>query len=126
MSDLRSCFREPIPEIAIAAQYLDAAVTAHLKGKHEQAATLIKRSDMPIIRDWTESIWGKNSPYVSSGGFSGAAPVLTKEQRVAARMPNALEKKKLMNGMLSIAVFAAPPSFAKKSVRNWQFSTRNL
>ncbi|WP_197467357.1 HNH endonuclease [Thalassospira xiamenensis] len=95
MSDLRPCFREPIPEIAIAAQYLDAAVTAHLKGEHEQAATLIKRADMPVIRDWTESIWGKNSPYVSSGRISGAAPVLTKEQRVAARMPNALEKKHL-------------------------------
>jgi len=59
----RICLREPVPEIADAARYLDAAVTAHLAGHFDVAATLIRLADIPAIREWTESLWGKNSPF---------------------------------------------------------------
>jgi hypothetical protein len=61
---LLSCFREPIPEIAEAAQHLDAAVSAHLAGDTALAEQLIRLADLPALRDWTESILGKKSPYV--------------------------------------------------------------
>lgn len=95
MQVLRSCFREPIPEIADAARYLDAAVSAHLSGEVETAEHLILMANMPIIREWTESIWGKGSPYVMYRQVLHAPPILPKNQRIEARMPNADEKAKL-------------------------------
>jgi 5-methylcytosine-specific restriction endonuclease McrA len=61
---LRRCLRDPIPEIADAAQHLDDAVSAHLAGRFALAKELIRAADMNEIRQWTESVWGKNSPYV--------------------------------------------------------------
>jgi len=58
----RTCLRDPIPEIADAARYLDEAVTAHLNGRTDDARSLIRRADMPELREWTESLWGGNSP----------------------------------------------------------------
>ena len=60
----RRCLRDSIPEIADAARYLDAAVSAHHAGRPDLADTLIRLADIPMIREWTESLWGKNSPYV--------------------------------------------------------------
>jgi hypothetical protein len=34
-TNLRTCLRDPIPEIFDAARYLDEAVTAHLRGRSE-------------------------------------------------------------------------------------------
>ena len=50
---------------------------------------------MPAIRDWTESIWGNNSPHVKYRPVEGTPPVIPKEQRVKARMPTAAEKHDL-------------------------------
>jgi hypothetical protein len=61
---LRTCFRNPIPEIQEAAGYLDGAVSAHLAGDATLADFLIGKADIPAIREWTESIWGAASPYV--------------------------------------------------------------
>ena len=60
----RLCLRQPIPEIADAARYFDAAVSAHLAGHHQLADSLIRLANMPVIREWTESLWGTASPYV--------------------------------------------------------------
>ena len=60
----RRCFRDSIPEIEQAALLLDTAVSAHLSGNCIEAAELICRADIDAIRQWTESLWGKNSPYV--------------------------------------------------------------
>lgn len=94
---LKSCFRHPIPEIYDAAKYLDAAVSAHLAGNKKMAESLIKLADMPVIREWTESIWGKASPYVKFREVPDSAPKLDKEQRVKVRMPNKSEKEALHN-----------------------------
>jgi hypothetical protein len=93
---LRICLRDPIPEIAEAARYLDEAVSAHLAGRSDLAEELIRRSDMPEIREWTESLWGKNSPYVKFRAISNAPPTISREQRLALRMPTSTEKQALL------------------------------
>ena len=69
---LRTCLRESIPEIFEAAKYLDDAVSAHLGGRRDVADDLIRRSNMPVIREWVESIWGKNSAYVQYRAVAGS------------------------------------------------------
>ena len=83
----RLCFRETIPEIAEAAQFLDAAVSAHLRGRSDLAEELIRLADMAEIREWTESIWGSKSPYVQFREVPNSHPHLSKEERVKVRMP---------------------------------------
>src|ERR1700676_1705758 len=89
------CLREPIPEIADAARYLDEAVSAHLIGRSNLAEELIRLADMSAIREWTESLWGSNSPFVVYRTVSGAPPSLPREQRVK-RMPTSTEKRYLL------------------------------
>lgn len=61
--DRRTCLREPIPEIILAAKLLDAAVSAHLCGEKELAAYLIGKADIPAIGDWAYSVRGKFTEY---------------------------------------------------------------
>jgi hypothetical protein len=92
---LRTCLRDPIPEIAEAAQLLHDAVQAHQTGNARRAHELILRSNLPVIREWTESLWGSNSPYVRYRPVENAPPSLPKEQRVKLRMPTTAEKQSL-------------------------------
>ncbi len=92
----RLCLREPIHEIATAARYLDEAVSAHLNGRRDLADDLIRRADMPAIREWTESLWGSNSPYVKYRSIANAPPSVRREQRVTLRMPTTEEKQALL------------------------------
>jgi 5-methylcytosine-specific restriction endonuclease McrA len=91
----RFCLRVPIPEIADAACFLDEAVSAHLIGQAKLAEDLIRCADMPAIREWTESLWGSNSPYVRYRPISDAPPSLPKEHRIKVRMPTSVEKRDL-------------------------------
>jgi 5-methylcytosine-specific restriction endonuclease McrA len=88
-NSFRTCLREPIPEIADAARYLDTAVTAHLTGDSDLAATLIRLADMPAIREWTESLWGKNSPFVK---IVKPSDVTHTHPTPRKRQPTAIEK----------------------------------
>src|SRR5437868_5953827 len=94
-SAFRSCFREPIPEIMDAARYLDAAVSAYLQSHMQTAEELIRRADMPVIRQWTESIWGKGSAYVQHRAVPKPPLSLAGNARVKARMPTTAEKQAL-------------------------------
>lgn len=67
----RRCFRDPISEIAETARLLDAAVTAHLIGRRDVAEELIRLADMPVLRDYTESLWGAKSPHVQYRAVAG-------------------------------------------------------
>ncbi|MCO5411113.1 HNH endonuclease [Ralstonia mojiangensis] len=91
----RQCLREPIPEIFDAARYLDAAVSAHLAGHRDLADQLIRLADMPPIREWTESIWGAQSPHVQLRPQIDAPPHLPADQRTKLRMPTLAEKRQL-------------------------------
>ena len=84
---LRTCLRDPIPEIEEAAHHLDAAVSAHLAGQSQLAGELIRLADMPAIRGWTESLWGGNSPYVVLRAVSDAPISQPNDKRVKERMP---------------------------------------
>jgi len=91
----RLCLREPISEIADAARYLDEAVSAHHAGRTDLAESLIRLADMPVIWEWTESIWGANSLYVQYREINGAPPTLPEDQRDKKREPTNLDKQLL-------------------------------
>uniref|UniRef100_B8HMF3 HNH endonuclease n=1 Tax=Cyanothece sp. (strain PCC 7425 / ATCC 29141) TaxID=395961 RepID=B8HMF3_CYAP4 len=90
----RYCLREPIPEIAEAAALLNEAVNAHLAGNSQLAEKLIRQADMPLIRDWTESIWGSKSPYIQYRVVPDQPEILPKDRRTK-RMPSSAEKQTL-------------------------------
>ena len=91
----RLSLRAPIPELADAARYLDAAVSAHLAGRTDLAESLIRLADMPVIREWTESLWGTASPHIQYRVIAGAPPSLPHDQRIKVRMPTTAEKQLL-------------------------------
>lgn len=90
----RPCLREPIPEIWDAARLLDAAVVAHFEGCPELVTSLIEMANMPAIREWTNSLWGKGSPYRQFRG-EGPEPRIPKKERRHLRMPDGNLKKLL-------------------------------
>jgi hypothetical protein len=92
---LRPCLRTPIPELFEAAQFLDEAATAHLAGDIRIAAALIGCADMPAIRAWTESIWGKGSPYLLRRFLGAASDSLPVAECEKMRMPNTALRKLL-------------------------------
>ncbi len=68
MIEHRRCFRDPIPEIYESAELLNKALIFHLKNETRKTKELLLKADMPMIRDWTESIWGAKSPYIKIMG----------------------------------------------------------
>ena len=89
----RRCLREPVAEIFDAAKYLDDAVSAHLEGRRDVADELIRRANMPAIREWVESIWGKNTGFLPKGASVGS---IAKHLRVKERMPTPAQKAELL------------------------------
>lgn len=92
---MRICLQDPIPQLFEAARFLDKAVSAHMAGKRDLAARLIRLADMREVREWTESLWGANSPHVLVREVSGGPKTLPKAERIPVRMPNASEKAAL-------------------------------
>ncbi len=115
---LRKCFREPIDEIFIASNYLDEAVNYHLIGNYQKTEQLILKADIPIIREWTESLWGKNSPYVNFRKIENAPPIFEKINRIENRMPNQDLKNKLIQRDGYNCVFCGIP-LIRSEVRNY-------
>ena len=94
-ASVRTCLRDPIAEIAEAARRLESAVQAHLNRNSKLACGLIRDTNLPVIREWTESLWGSNSPYVQYRPVQDAPPSIPKEQRIKLRMPTTAEKNAL-------------------------------
>jgi 5-methylcytosine-specific restriction endonuclease McrA len=92
---LPCCLRAPIPEIATAAKDLDSAVSAYLLGRFAEAEELIRGTNLASIREWTESLWGRNSPYIRLRLVPDAPTVLLRDQRIKVRMPTTEEKRRL-------------------------------
>lgn len=82
---LRTCLRDPIPEIVEAARYLDEAVSTHLAGKRDLADELIRRADIPAITEWSESLWGAGGPWTRPLPVENPAPFVPKDERVKPR-----------------------------------------
>jgi hypothetical protein len=57
----RTCFREPIPQIAEAAILLGQAADSHLADDRVHAGALIRQANIEALRDWTDSIWGRHN-----------------------------------------------------------------
>jgi hypothetical protein len=83
----RNCLRAPIPEISEASRLLDVATSEHLMGHAEVTAALIQQANMPVIREWAESLWGANSPYVPSHEAGAVPPVVNEHNVRFKRMP---------------------------------------
>ncbi len=116
-SYLRKCFREPIDEIFTASKYLDEAVNYHLIGDFQKAEQLIIKADLPLIREWTESLWGKNSPYINFKKILNSPPVFEKKDRIENRMPTQELKNKLIERDGYNCVFCGIP-LIRVEVRN--------
>jgi 5-methylcytosine-specific restriction endonuclease McrA len=73
---LRRCFREPVAELELAAGLLAEAARAHQAGNSLEASRRIVEADLPALREWTESLWGKASPWRRrvSCAVAGPAP----------------------------------------------------
>jgi 5-methylcytosine-specific restriction endonuclease McrA len=93
---LRTCLRDPIPEIFEAARYLDAAVSAHLAAKRALADELIRLADIPAITEWTEALWGVGGPWSRPLRVEEPAAFVPKDQRLKARMPAKAERCALL------------------------------
>lgn len=87
---LRQQISEPISQLADAARFLDAAVSAHLLGKSALAEDLIRSADICEIRSWTKSIWANSEIHLRNP--PDLASSLPKDQRVKVRMPTRAEK----------------------------------
>jgi hypothetical protein len=87
---LKHCLRDPIPEIAEAANLLDAAISAHCAGEHSRAEHLIRLADIPAIREWTEWLWGQTHIVKRLEASTLAKPV-----RVPKRNPTRAQERLL-------------------------------
>ncbi len=92
----RLCLREPIPEIERAAALLSAAAEAHLAGDRPRAAYLLLESNLPAVRAWTESLWGKRNLYVPGPKKRGPRAILLKDSRSSTRNATSQLKKTLI------------------------------
>ncbi len=94
---MRHCLREPIPEIFESARLLGAALNSHLEGDSAAAARHFIAANTPVVRDWAKSIMGKHrQDILQKRTVSNAPPILPKDKRVAARMPDSGERKALV------------------------------
>lgn len=59
----RPRLRETIPEIERAAVLMSKAAEGHLASDRQRAAGLLLESNLPAVRAWRESLWGKKSLY---------------------------------------------------------------
>lgn len=116
----RRCLREPIREIFDAARLLQTAVDAHLDGRRQEAAELIAATDLPVIREWTESLWGSKRAnpeqwrYLRRRKVEDPLPLLAKEQRVNARMPSTMEKRAIVGKFGLNCAFCGIPVISDK------------
>lgn len=87
-ADWRDCLRDPIPEIALAAKILDAAVTAHLCDQRDLAGLLIGKANLKVIGEWAFSLRGKSSVYNRSYFVEGSPSRIEAKERTQPRMPS--------------------------------------
>ena len=88
-----SCLCPPPPEFVRTVALLNAAAVAHLKGHRADAATWLNAANIPAIRAWTESLWGKASPFLHPRKIAGSPPYLAQDQRIPLRMPTAAQQR---------------------------------
>ena len=86
----RRCMREPIQEIFDVAALLDRAVDAHLRQDKKTAVQLLIETDLPAVREWTESLWGGKQKNPDQWRYHRWRPIPgldAPKQKVKDRMP---------------------------------------
>lgn len=91
-----NCLKEPIKEIFDAAQMLSEAVDYHLIGNEAMANALIVKANIPLIQEWTESIWGANGIYSDLVKKHRTPQTIPHKLRDVKRMPTKHEEKLLL------------------------------
>ncbi|MGH2508820.1 MAG: HNH endonuclease [Ktedonobacteraceae bacterium] len=86
----RTCISDPFPQVFDAARYLDAAVTAHLQGKHALTEELIRAADMPEIYKWLKPIGANCEAHLVHPPKKNQFAL-----RAKVRMPTAAEKQQI-------------------------------
>src|ERR1700742_1601011 len=87
----RRCMRDPIPDLWDVAALLDRATEAHLAGDYGRAEALLRESNRPVVRAWTESLWGSQRAnpdqwqYRRVRDVPASPPYLLKAERVPER-----------------------------------------
>jgi hypothetical protein len=98
----RDCLRAPIPEIFAAVELLSRAAGAHVAGDVELAKTCLRKANDPVVRSWTESLWGSSKANPDQQRYrrfrycANAPPYLSTESRPPDRMPNQTEKAEII------------------------------
>lgn len=72
----RTFLRQPIPEIATAAERLDRAAAAHLRGDRRTADELLRLANDKVVWKWLDEVWGKASPYNTPTCLLGRTPLI--------------------------------------------------
>lgn len=94
---MRRCLLAPPSAVFDAVRLLDSAADAHLAGDLIEADRLISAANIPAVRAWTEKLWGAIDPAIHRIPVDRPpGPLLSKEERVPARMPNAAERAQLL------------------------------
>ncbi len=84
----RSCFRDPVPELDVAAERLSAAADALLAGDESGAATLLRQAHVPALYDFVQSVAGQGwREHVHFREATGIPGIIEKPARVPLRMP---------------------------------------
>lgn len=92
--DLRTCLRPPIDDVAIAADYLNDAVTAHLEGRIGEVEDLLVQANIAAIKEWADSLIGKFDKY-NTPRFRLSTPPMVAATREKVRMPSSELKRML-------------------------------
>ena len=111
----RRCMREPLTALFKAAALLDRATDEHLRGDRIQAERLLAEADRPVVRAWTEMLWGSAAAnpeqwrYRRVRTVTGSPPYLSKADRVPVRMPSAIERAAVIERYGRHCVFCGIP-----------------
>jgi 5-methylcytosine-specific restriction endonuclease McrA len=90
----RTCFRQPIEEIGVAARLLRDAQVAHLDQRFNDASKLIQAANMAPVRAWTESVWGSAAQeVVQFRPIAGSAEKIPRGLLPRTRMPSTATMK---------------------------------
>ena len=98
MLEMRYSLAEPIPEVFSVANSLNMAVDAHLLGKRDEAAELLRRANCPKVWAYIDAGWGKGAKdRYKFLTVPDAAPRLPLADRPTPRMPTSAVKSYVRN-----------------------------
>ena len=97
LGNLNTCLLAPPEAVYEAARLLRSAVDAHNSGDGDRAGKMFLAANMPEVRAWTESLWGKGwATRLTLRVVPNSPPYLGRTDRAKVRMPTPVEEKSLI------------------------------